>query len=98
MDKTIELSDSSTEETIVLDDTNDKNKTIDLESSVEMESDKTTSDHYVTAASNTKFLENASPPKVTSTPNVQPTHGDYLFLKCYELKNIFNFDSMCHIS
>merc|ERR1712223_1571535 len=40
-----------------------------------MESDKTTSDHYVTAASNTKFLENASPPKVTSTPNVQATHA-----------------------
>jgi len=74
MDETIELSDSSKEQTIVLDDTNDKNKTIDLESSVE-ESDKTTSDHYVTAASNTKLFENASPPKVTSTPNVQPTHA-----------------------
>ena len=82
MDETIELSDSSTEQTIVLDDTNDKNKTIDLESSVE-ESDKTTSDHYVIAASNTKLFENASPPKVTSTPNVQPTHGDYLLLKCF---------------
>ena len=69
MDETIELSDSSKEETIVLDDTNDKNKTIDLESSTEVDNDKT--DHYVTAASNTKFLENTSPPKITSTPNVQ---------------------------
>ena len=83
MDDTIELSDSSTEKTIVLDDTNDKNKTIDLESSAEIESDKTTSDHYVTAASNTKLFENASPPKVTSTPNVQPTHGDYFLLKYF---------------
>ena len=65
MDKTIELSDSSADGTIHLDDTN---KTIDLESSVEIE-DKTASDHYVTAASNTKFLET---PKITSTPNVQP--------------------------
>jgi len=65
MDKTIELSDSSADGTILLDDTN---KTIDLESSVEIE-DKTASDHYVTAASNTKFLET---PKITSTPNVQP--------------------------
>merc|ERR1712156_73676 len=75
MDDTIELSDSSTEKTIVLDDTTEKNKTIDLESSAEIESDKTTSDHYVTAASNTKLFENASPPKVTSTPKVQPTHA-----------------------
>jgi len=67
MDKTIEISDSSADGTIVLDDTNDQNKTIDLESSVEIE-DKTTSDHYVTAASNTKFLET---PKITSTPNVR---------------------------
>ena len=65
MDKTIELSDSSADGTILLDETN---KTIDLESSVEIE-DKTASDHYVTAASNTKFLET---PKITSTPNVQP--------------------------
>ena len=81
MDKTIELSDSSPDGTILLDDTN---KTIDLESSVEIE-DKTASDHYVTAASNTKFLET---PKITSTPNVQPPplrppNGVFLQVFCF---------------
>ena len=81
MDKTIELSDSSADGTINLDDTN---KTIDLESSVEIE-DKTASDHYVTAASNTKFLET---PKITSTPNVQPPplrppNGVFLQVSCF---------------
>ena len=66
MDKTIELSDSSTDKTIVLDDT--KNDTIDLDSSSDME--KTSDMHYVTAASTTKFLADTSPPKITSTPNV----------------------------
>ena len=81
MDKTIELSDSSADGTILLDETN---KTIDLESSVEIE-DKTASDHYVTAASNTKFLET---PKITSTPNVQPPplrppNGVFLQVFCF---------------
>ncbi len=67
MDSTIELSDSSADKTIVLDDSEDKNKTIDLDSSVE-ETEKT-SDHFVTAACTSKFLDN-SPPKVTSTPNI----------------------------
>ena len=81
MDKTIELSDSSADGTILLDETN---KTIDLESSVEIEN-KTASDHYVTAASNTKFLET---PKITSTPNVQPPplrppNGVFLQVFCF---------------
>ena len=68
MDQTIELSDSSTDKTIVLDDT--KNDTIELDSSSDME--KTSDLHFVTAASTTKFL--TSPPKITSTPNV-PSSG-----------------------
>ena len=67
MDKTIELSDSSTDKTIVLDDTDDKNKTIDLDSSSDMEK---TSDHFVTATNSTKLMAGPTPPKITSTPNI----------------------------
>ena len=65
LDDTIDL-DSTTENTIVLDDS--KDKTVDLISSDEDEEEE---QNYVTAASNTRFLENTTPPKITSTPNVE---------------------------
>ena len=64
LDDTIDL-DSTTEDTIVLDDS--KDKTVNLISSDEEEEEQ----NYVTAASNTRFLDNTTPPKVTSTPNVE---------------------------
>ena len=77
MDQTIELSDSSIEKTIVLDDSTEeknKNQTIELESSVEEEQNGGgETEHFTTAASNsTKFLDAtaSSPPKITSTPKV----------------------------
>ena len=81
MDQTIELSDSSIEKTIVLDDSTEeknRNRTIELESSVEEEQNGgggggSETEHFTTAASNsTKFLDAtaSSPPKITSTPKV----------------------------
>ena len=69
LDDTIDL-DSTTEDTIVLDDS--KDHTVDLVSS----GDEDNEQNYVTAASNTRFLDNTatSPPKVTSTPNVEQRH------------------------
>ena len=64
LDDTIDL-DSTAENTIVLDDS--KDKTVDLISSDEDEEEQ----NYVTAASNTRFLENTTPPKITSTPNIE---------------------------
>merc|ERR1711953_549827 len=62
LDDTVEL-DSTTEDTIVLDDS--KDHTVNLVSSDEEEEQ-----NYVTA-SNTRFLDNTTPPKITSTPNVE---------------------------
>lgn len=66
LDDTVEL-DSTTEDTIVLDDS--KDHTVNLVSSDEDEEQ-----NYVTAASNTRFLDNTTPPKITSTPNIEQRH------------------------
>ena len=67
LDDTVEL-DSTTEDTIVLDDS--KDHTVNLVSSDEDEEEQ----NYVTAASNTRFLDNTTPPKITSTPNIEQRH------------------------
>lgn len=75
MDSTIEISDSSTNQTIVLDDTDDDKRKNNssvveiLDSSADDLKDDETS-HFVTASTTGKFQMENSPPKVTSTPRL----------------------------
>ena len=75
MDSTIEISDSSANQTVVLDDTDDeksKNNSsvqiLDSSNDDPKEDDDETASHFVTASTTGKFLMENTPPKVTSTP------------------------------